>query len=156
MLIGVLSDTHRLKGYIKNACEHVKDCDLIIHLGDNVEDIEEIKQYYNGNIINVSGNCDYTENIPSERLEILDGKKFFITHGHNYNVKSSLINLKYKAIEIGADVALFGHTHMAAVIKEDGILFINPGSVSMPRNGKNSIAIVEIINGKIEANIKTI
>lgn len=156
MLIGVLSDTHRLNGYIKKACEHIKGCDMVIHLGDNIEDVEEIKKYYKKSIINVRGNCDYTEDIPSEKVEIIGDKKFFLTHGHNYNVKSSLINLKYKALEIGADIVLFGHTHIALSDEEDGVLFVNPGSVSMPRNGKNSIAIIEIDDGNININIRTL
>ncbi|AJA47446.1 phosphodiesterase [Clostridium pasteurianum DSM 525 = ATCC 6013] len=155
MLIGVLSDTHRINGYIKEACKYTKDCDIIMHLGDNVEDVGEIKQYYKGKIINVSGNCDYTD-VPSEKIEIIEGKKFFLTHGHRYNVKSSLMNLKYKALETGADIVLFGHTHIAISAEEDGILFINPGSVSMPRNGKNSIAFIEIVDGNIKYNIKNL
>lgn len=156
MLIGIVSDTHRLNGYIKKACEYLKDCDLVIHLGDNIEDAAKIKQYYKGKVINVRGNCDFTKDVPSERIEIIENKKFFITHGHNYNVKSNMINLKYKALEIGADIALFGHTHIAEIVEDDGILFINPGSVSMPRSGKNSIAFIEIIDGNIHANIKTL
>ncbi|WP_010234483.1 YfcE family phosphodiesterase [Clostridium arbusti] len=156
MIIGILSDTHRINGYIKKACEYVKDCNLLIHLGDNIEDVEEIKKYYKGKIIKVSGNCDYTDKVPKERIEIIENKKLFITHGHEYNVKNSLVNLKYKALEIGADIVLFGHTHVAKIVEDEGILFINPGSVSMPRNGQNSIAFIEIIDGNIHANIKTL
>lgn len=156
MLIGIVSDTHRIKEYIKKACEYTKDCDLVIHLGDNIEDAAEIKQYYGGKIINVRGNCDFTKDVPSERIEIIENKKFFITHGHNYNVKSNMINLKYKALEIGADVVLFGHTHIAQIVEDDGILFINPGSVSMPRDGGNSMALMRIVNENIDVNIETL
>ena len=33
---------------------------MLIHLGDNVEDIAIIKKYYKGRIINVKGNCDFS------------------------------------------------------------------------------------------------
>ena len=43
-----------------------------------------------------------------------DGIKIFFTHGHKWGVKYSTDRLFYKAKEIGAQIALFGHTHTAA------------------------------------------
>lgn len=156
MLVGVISDTHRQNKYIKRALDKLSGCDFIIHLGDNTSDVQEIEKYYNGKIISVKGNCDYAEDILSERIEVLGDKKIFITHGHNYNVKTTLENLKYKAMEVGADIALFGHTHIAITLFEEGIWFINPGSAGMARNGKNSIGLIEIIGEKIVPSIKLI
>lgn len=149
MLIGVLSDTHMQINYIKKAVDKLKECDMIIHLGDNVADVEEIKKHYDGSVVNVKGNCDYYTNDLSEKIEIIENKKFFITHGHNYNVKNTLMNLKYKAEEVGADVVLFGHTHIATALFEDGIWFVNPGSAAMARMGKNSVSIIKICDKKI-------
>jgi putative phosphoesterase len=156
VLVGVISDTHMQNDYIKRALDHLKKCDFIIHLGDNTRDVNEIKKYYNKKIISVKGNCDYSENIPTEKIEVLGNKKFFITHGHNYNVKGTLINLRYKAMEVGADIVLFGHTHIAMEQFEEGIWFINPGSAGLARNGKNSVAIIEIRDEKIIPSIKLI
>ena len=40
MLIAVISDTHRVAKYINIAKEYIKSADVLIHLGDNSEDIE--------------------------------------------------------------------------------------------------------------------
>lgn len=149
MLVGIISDTHMQKNYIKKAVDKLKECDVIIHLGDNIVDVKDIEKYYNGKIINVAGNCDYFKDAPSEKIEVIDNKKFFITHGHNYNVKSTLMNLQYKAREVGADIALFGHTHIAVALFEQGIWLINPGSAGMSRRGKNSVALIRIVDEKI-------
>lgn len=156
MHIAVMSDTHRNNSMIDKACSHVNDADMVIHLGDNVEDINEIESKYHGEIISVRGNCDFMTTSPLERIEIIAGKKFFITHGHEYGIRYDLNRLKYRAMEVEADIVLFGHTHIPIITNELGILFINPGSVSLSRKGPNSLALIDINDGKISANIKKI
>lgn len=156
MLIGLISDTHRNPHMIEIAMEELKESDVIIHLGDNMQDVDLMATYYSGKIINVKGNCDFGMEVPSELVEIIGGKKIFITHGHNYDVKRTYNKLMYKAMEVGADIALFGHTHIPEIIFEEGIWIINPGSASMSRKGPNSIGFIEINDGKINAYIKEI
>lgn len=155
MIIGVISDTHRINKEIYKAIQVLNKLkvDVIIHLGDNVQDVEEIKKLTNTTIINVQGNCDYEIDVPSEKIEVLGEKKFFITHGHNYSVKMHLNRLKYRAMEVGADIVLYGHTHVADINHEEGIWFINPGSVSASRLGPNSFSIIKINDGKVEPSI---
>src|SRR5699024_8457377 len=64
----------------------------------------------------------------------INKRRIFITHGHLYNVKSSLMQLQYRALEVEADIALFGHSHIAHCEQIDNQLFINPGSIRQPRN----------------------
>lgn len=156
MLIGVISDTHRDHYMIQTALEYLIDCDLVIHLGDNVQDVDEIAEKFTGKIINVKGNCDFSVLVPSERIEIIDGKKFFITHGHHYAVKYGLNSLKTKAMQVEADVALYGHSHISEITFEEGIWYINPGSAAFSRKGPNSIAFIDISNGNINPYIKTL
>lgn len=156
MLIGVISDTHRYVWIIENAVKKLENADLVIHLGDNVQDVKEIAKYYGGPILNVKGNCDFSVDTPGERIEEIAGKRFFITHGHRYDVKSDLSRLKYKALEVDADIVLFGHTHISQIAFENGIWFINPGSPALSRDGFNSVALIDIIDGKINASIKAI
>jgi hypothetical protein len=33
------------------------------------------------------------------------------------------------------DILLYGHTHVPACEENDGFVFMNPGSVSLPKNG---------------------
>ncbi len=156
MVIGVISDTHRYIWVIENAIKKIGKVDVIVHLGDNVQDIKEVSKYYNGPIINVKGNCDFAVDVPSEKVEIIGNKKVFITHGHRYDVKYDLARIRYKALELEADIVLFGHTHISQIAYEDGIWFVNPGSPAVPRDGFNSVAIIKIEDGKINPSIKAI
>ncbi|MFD3158133.1 metallophosphoesterase [Haloimpatiens sp. FM7330] len=153
MLIGVISDTHRQLTCISRIEEIFKDVDLIIHLGDNVRDVEELSNHFKCKIINVRGNCDFTSRVPSERIEIVNGKKILITHGDAYGVKYDLSRLRYRALEEEIDIVLFGHTHCSMAEYIEGIWYINPGSPSLPRNGQKSVAILKIENGMTDVSI---
>ncbi|MGH4118363.1 metallophosphoesterase [Clostridium sp.] len=144
MRIGVISDTHRNASSIELLGEKIKAVDVLIHLGDNVDDISILKRYYKGRIINVRGNCDFCTKTPYDLVEDIGGKKIFLTHGHKYSVKENLCNLRYKALETGSSIVLYGHTHIAKIDFEEGIWYINPGSVSEPRDGAGSFAIINI------------
>ncbi|GAA0733147.1 metallophosphoesterase [Clostridium oceanicum] len=156
MKIGVISDTHRGISDINKLVNKFKDTDMLIHLGDNVEDVDIISKVYKKEIINVKGNCDFGVEHPSELLKVIGGKKFFITHGHLYNVKYNLTTLMYRAMELEADVVLFGHTHIPCIENISNIWFINPGSAIMPRNGVPSICIIDLENNHINPCIEKI
>lgn len=87
-------------------------------------------------VLCVRGNCD-TE-VDQMVLEfpiladcaLLDagGVTVFLTHGHKYNL-AALPPLK------AGDVLLHGHTHVPACVEQDGITYLNPGSVAIPKDG---------------------
>ena len=58
----------------------------------------------------------------------LGERMVFITHGHVYN-KENLPPMK------AGDILLHGHTHVPACEETGGIVYMNPGSVSIPKNG---------------------
>ena len=84
----------------------------------------------------VRGNCDFDSKYPKEVVASVSGKKILAVHGHEHNVKSSLMELYYRAKEREADIVLFGHSHLYGAEMKDGILFVNPGSTMLPRGGK--------------------
>lgn len=145
MRIGIISDTHGDIVSAERAIKIMGDIDLLLHAGDTYRDAELLKEMLGIDIIAVKGNTDFDYEADLERTISLDGKQIFLTHGHQYNVKHSLDRLYYKAIETNSDVVIFGHSHMPLHIKEKGIVFLNPGSVSRPRGGsKPSYAIINI------------
>ena len=157
MLIAVISDTHRINKYIKAGLEAAKDADILIHLGDNVEDAEYYEMNFKGEVYAVKGNCDYSNKYPAERIIEIEGKKIFFTHGHLYGVKSGINNIYYRGRELEADVVLFGHTHTAGIERTDTLTLMNPGSISLPRLTKRSIGFIEIKeSGDIETYLKFI
>ena len=74
------------------------------------------------------------------------GVKLFMTHGHNQKVKATLALLKKEAREMGAQAALFGHTHSAYCCEEDGLWLLNPGSCG---SYGGSAGLIETENGQI-------
>ena len=153
MIIGVMSDMHGDKYAVRKASEKFQNADLVINLGDYIDDADYLAQYYNGRIISVKGNCDFSHKAPVDRIEKIENKVFFITHGQRYGVKYSLSDLKWKAKEVKADIVLYGHTHISKIDYEDGIFFLNPGSGSYSRRDFNSVAIVEINEKGINPSI---
>ena len=89
-----------------------------------------------GEILCVRGNCDTEVDQMVLEFPILadyalleaNGATVFITHGHKHNL-TALPPLK------PGDVLLHGHTHIPACIGQDGITYLNPGSVSIPKEG---------------------
>ena len=84
----------------------------------------------------------------------IEGVKIFACHGHLYSVKSGYDKLLYKAEELGCDIALFGHTHVATVLEYGSTTLINPGNLS--RYSQNSYCYLVIHNGKPVAKIVNI
>lgn len=153
MKIGVISDSHGSISGAKRAIQKMGEVDYLVHLGDYCRDAERISKELKRDIIYVKGNCDLGCDIETDKIIEAEGKKIFLTHGHKYNVKYDYMDLCLHAGEVGADAVLFGHTHYAEVFEKDGILFINPGSVSRPRNGIETYAVITVEGGIIIPNI---
>lgn len=153
MRIAVVSDTHRNLHAINKVINKIKNVDVLIHLGDNVEDVEKLKKGFEGKVYSVKGNCDFSSKAVVSMSVVLQEKKIFMTHGHKYNVKFGLNSLIYKGMEEEANVVLYGHTHIAHMTNEEGIWFINPGSAGNPRMGRATIAIIDINEESIKPMI---
>lgn len=151
--IGVLGDTHGKIDSAVIAMNQIKPLDFIIHLGDFVEDGIEIQEKVGVEVIGVKGNCDFRSTLPEDRLLKIGNKKIFATHGHHYDVKWNYHKLFYKALEVEADIVLFGHTHVTTRFIEEDILLMNPGSLTHPRGRcEKTFALLEIgknVDGEI-------
>ena len=83
--------------------------------------------------------------MPLVRIVELCGKRIFITHGHRYDVNYSLMKLAYTALENGADICIYGHTHIPHLERYRDMYILNPGSLSRPRGGSGeSYAVIDI------------
>ncbi len=143
--IGVISDSHQMYSNIDLGMKYLKDVDLIIHAGDNYKDATYITNNYNINALAVGGNCDI-DGI-EERIELINNKRFFITHGHKYGVKMNINRIFYAGRQNNSDIVIFGHTHIPFYAVEEGMVILNPGSISLPRGGsKKSLSIITIEN----------
>ena len=146
MLIAIISDTHKNQRSIDIAKKHIKEAntDIIIYLGDCIEDVEHFKEEFNGKIYAVEGNCDNLNKYPKEDILEVNGKKIYFTHGDLYGVKHGLDNLRLKGKAVGADIVLFGHTHQPLKEEKNGMLLMNPGSIAKPFLKDRCIGFIEI------------
>ncbi|HEX2945973.1 MAG TPA: metallophosphoesterase [Clostridia bacterium] len=156
MRILVISDTHGDTDKAEEAIKSHKEVNMIIHLGDYFRDAQKLSGMFPDIPIEyIYGNSDFmVENVPSEKLLEVCGKRIFITHGHRYSVKWDYGRLYKKAEELKADMILFGHTHVPEIIEKDDFFLLNPGSTSDPRDESDeSYAIIDIVNNKLVPKI---
>lgn len=89
-------------------------------------------------ILCVRGNCEAEVDqmvlsfpvLAEYALLCMDGLTVFATHGHVWNPEHQ------PPLKEG-DILLNGHTHVQALEKRGSIYYLNPGSVSIPKNGND-------------------
>lgn len=147
MKLLIMSDTHGDAAVIERVKGFVKDADIIVHCGDSELDYHH--PFLEG-VQRVRGNCDRQTNFPEEITEQLaTGDTLFVTHGHLFNVKLTLMPLTYRAEEVGATLCCFGHSHLLGAEKIGNTLFINPGSLKKPRGRADKSFVVLTIEDNL-------
>ena len=167
----IISDIHGSNYYANKINEICKreNPDKIILLGDlyyhglrnplpkeyNPMKVAELLNSLKEKILCVKGNCDAEVDEMISEFEFKDnielninGKKFFFTHGQKYNMEN---------IPKEINVLVYGHFHTGFIKEKDGVICVNSGSISLPKNNtKNSYLIIEnnkIVLKDVEGNI---
>ena len=155
----ILSDSHSnrlaLEHIQKAEADHI---DALIFLGDGLRDLEQtLTLYPRLRAYAVAGNCDFGALEPLDGLAAFDGVVVFYTHGHMYGVKYDLDTLSDAAAARGANVALFGHTHVPVAERRGDVFLFNPGSCG-PRRFHQEITMMmaEAENGTLRVEKITI
>jgi len=148
----ILSDSHQLVKEIAIITER-HDVQNMIHCGDS--ELAGDHQVLEG-LHTVRGNCDHDERFPEEKVLTIDDLTFLVTHGHLHQVKSrtGLANLSDYAKEKKVQVICYGHTHIAGAETIAGQLFINPGSIRMPRNRKEKTYAILSWNSSLDVLVE--
>lgn len=148
----IVSDSHGQRSELAELKKrHEQEVALMIHCGDSELSVED-KELHGFSA--VGGNCDFYGNFENEALEEVGGLRFFVTHGHLHSVKSSLMKLLYRAEEVNAQIVCFGHSHVLGAEMVHNKLFINPGSLRLPRGRKErTYVILEILGSKVELQV---
>ena len=153
MKIMIASDIHGSAYYCRQLLEafRLEQADRLLLLGDILyhgprNDLprdyapKEVIEMLNGKkdkIFCVRGNCDTEVDQMVLEFPILadycilscGNRLIYATHGHSYNQK------KLPPLQVG-DILLHGHTHVPAwECFGEGFLYLNPGSVSIPKSG---------------------
>lgn len=150
----IASDIHGSEYYTKQmiAAFEAEKADRILLLGDILyhgprndlprdyapKAVIDILNNYSDKILCVRGNCDTEVDqmvldfpILADYAVICEGScLIYATHGHKFNC-DNLPPIKRN------DILLHGHTHVPVYIKNDNYTYINPGSVSIPKENSH-------------------
>lgn len=142
----LISDTHGRLTYFPTALKMAGKVDMILHMGDSLGGLEEISAIAGVPVVGVRGNCDFTPNLERDKEFNICGVPVFMTHGHTYYVSHGMHDLVEEGERRCVSVVCFGHTHVPFFEKIGDILYVNPGSLSLPRQEghRPTFAVMEI------------
>lgn len=152
MKLMIASDIHGSSYYCRKMIEAYRqeEADRLLLLGDllyhgprnnlprdyNPKEVISMLNEIKNELLCVRGNCDTEVDqmvldfpiLAEYCLLELDGRTIFATHGHNFN-PDNLPMLKE------GDILLNGHTHIPENQNMGTYTYMNPGSISIPKEG---------------------
>jgi putative phosphoesterase len=162
MRIGLLSDTHVPSGRFPlwpEVYEAFRGVDRIFHLGDIfipavLDWLEEVAP-----VLAVRGNNDSFDTgdprFKDRHILEIEGLRVGLIHIlEPYDRPVDWLLQRYFGQTL--DVVVFGDTHYELVEERDGVLFVNPGSPTYPRNMERrlgTVGILEVNGGRASAEI---
>lgn len=150
----IISDIHGSPKYLKEVLEK-ESFDKLLLLGDilphgprndlpaeyNPKEVINILNPLKNKIICIRGNCDaevddMVLDFPILSMAVIYDKiNLYLTHGHHFN-PNSLLN-------VNNSVVLYGHTHISCIEYIGSNIYINPGSLSIPKDHHHSYATID-------------
>ena len=157
MTFVVLSDTHGRADRVASVLSRNTQRDAVLFLGDCLRDVMDVSD-----AISVKGNCDgLLFGGESEQMLCFDGVRILMMHGHTHSVKSGTDRAVLYALSKGADVLLYGHTHLpeekyypagsniSGTLTDKPIYVFNPGCLGAPNDTHPSFGLLQIKNGSV-------
>lgn len=146
MKILIVSDTHGRHSAFDKALKEAGKIDALIHLGDTEGGEDYIEAVCGCPAYVLAGNNDFFSDNLREMEVVFGTKKAFMTHGHYYYVSLGPERIIEEGKMRNADIVMFGHTHKPFLEMIDGMIVLNPGSLSYPRQEgrKGSYIMMEI------------
>jgi putative phosphoesterase len=160
MKIGLISDTHDRLPFIDKAIKRLNDekVELVLHAGDYSAPFAAFRfKPLKAQMIGVFGNNDAEKELLRKNFETIgkqvqgkfaevkaDNLKIALLHGEETDLLESLINTS------AYDVVMHGHTHQAAIRKQNRTLIVNPGEVCGYLSKKATIGFLDTETMKIE------
>jgi putative phosphoesterase len=145
--IGVISDTHGLLR--PQAIEALRGVELIVHAGDvgAPEVLAHLEQL--APVFAVCGNTDrepWADRLPPNQVVEAAGLTLYVLH--------DLDHLDLDPAAAGFQVVVSGHSHQPAVSRNNGVLYLNPGSAGPRRFQRpTTLAELRVEQGVLDARI---
>ncbi|MBD3405831.1 MAG: YfcE family phosphodiesterase [Candidatus Lokiarchaeota archaeon] len=95
----------------------------------------------------VKGNMDYAYGRNFHETIQIDEFKFLLLHGTQLSPRGNIKQLNDILDNVGGDIAVHGHTHIAAIDRYQNKLFLNPGTLSGAAgisSGKTEASFLEL------------
>lgn len=174
MKLLIASDIHGSLKYCNRLVEQYKkeECDKLILLGDilyhgprndlpeeyNPKGVIALLNDISDEVFSVRGNCEAEVDnmvldfdvLAEYAILYIKNRLVFLTHGHKFNLEN-MPKLKT------GDILFNGHTHVSKIEEIGGILYVNPGSVSIPKEdtprGYMILTENEIVHKDLNGNI---
>lgn len=144
MKILLVSDSHGNNEALNLLLKRYPKMDLYIHCGDSESDEFSLYPYRT-----VQGNCDYAWDYPEYLVIPTPYGNMFVQH--RPLPKSELLR------QYNVKIFAYGHTHVRKYSIEQGIVYINPGSISFARDKYDaSYAILDIDEHDVKVEFHTI
>ncbi|MFW9767862.1 MAG: YfcE family phosphodiesterase [Candidatus Thorarchaeota archaeon] len=105
----------------------------------------------------VIGNMDYGSQYNFHEQIQLDDFNVLLLHGTQLRPRGNIKQLREITQEIGADIAIHGHTHIASIDIYKDKLFLNPGTVSGATGGwagKTDASFIELVVDKSSLEVR--
>ncbi len=148
-LIGVISDTHGLLR--PQAVQALRGVELIIHAGDighprvlaALEQIAPVQA--------VRGNTDrgaWARRLPRTRLLEVGGAQLYVLH------ELQALGQDPTPAASGFQAVIYGHSHQPRWERQDGVLYLNPGSAGPKRFALPiTLALLRVQEGHLQAEV---
>ena len=153
MKVLVVSDTHGKNRMLEEIVKRVGPVDMLVHCGDVEGSEDYIRSLAQCPVHMVAGNNDFFCDLPREEEFLIGKYRVLLTHGHYYYITMGTQMIKEDAKARGFDIVMFGHTHRPYLEQDKGIVVLNPGSLSFPRQeGRKPSCIIMDLDRKGEAH----
>ena len=176
MKLFIISDIHGSLLAFEKSLNQFKNenADFIVICGDYLNhgprnnipegyDTKKLAEQLNINkekIIGVRGNCDsevdqmmldFPVLAPISNIILPNGTRVFVHHGHLYSEEDCQKLLPKNSIIVS------GHTHVPVLEKKQELIFLNPGSISIPKGfSKAGYAIIDASEKSVNLSIHTL
>ncbi|MDE5759247.1 MAG: metallophosphoesterase [Allobaculum sp.] len=151
MEILVVSDTHGRNERLTELEWAYPQVERFLHAGDWGGNPNQYRHW-----LSVKGNNDYyAVDLPRERIVEIEGHRIYMAHGHQIPFSNRIQSFVNLAKANQCDIVITGHTHRPLIEEKDGILILNPGSLSRNRDGSSpSYALLNLEGPNKSARIK--
>ena len=164
MRVGIIADTH-LPGLYRTLDqigpeigEFLSTVALILHAGDvTVRNVIEWCERF-APVYVARGNHDHFDHPHIEEIQFMELEGWRIGMTHELRPESrpiqELIAGHFGGAEL--DILIAGDTHMERLEFRDGVILLNPGSVTLPHHKEvrlGTVAVLELSPGRVHAEI---